>query len=91
MPYYRMASISCEVEWVAWLQLSFGAVVFKLLASNGALLVVVPAARLLVIQVSYQSGTFTHSPINDFAHSLSIIFFLGGIIIPLSVVLVVFF
>jgi len=39
----RMESLSCEVGWVAWLQLPYGAVVFNVLASNGTLLVVVPA------------------------------------------------
>jgi hypothetical protein len=38
-----MASTSCDGEWVAWLQLPCGAVVFNVLASNGALLVVLPA------------------------------------------------
>jgi hypothetical protein len=31
--------MSCEVVWLAWLQLPYGAVVFNVLASNGALLV----------------------------------------------------
>ncbi|MGK3762164.1 MAG: hypothetical protein ACI8RD_014482, partial [Bacillariaceae sp.] len=35
----RMASISCDAVWLAWLQLSCGAIVFNILASNGALLV----------------------------------------------------
>jgi hypothetical protein len=29
----------CDLVWLAWLQLPFGAVVFNVLASNGALLV----------------------------------------------------
>jgi hypothetical protein len=32
--------MSCEVVWLAWLQLPYRAVVFNVLASNGALLVV---------------------------------------------------
>jgi hypothetical protein len=32
--------MSCEIVWLAWLQLPYRAVVFNILASNGVLLVV---------------------------------------------------
>jgi hypothetical protein len=35
--------MSCEVIWLAWLQLPYGAVVLNVLASNVALLVALPA------------------------------------------------
>jgi hypothetical protein len=34
---------SCEVVWLAWLQLPYGAVVFNVLASNGAVLAALSA------------------------------------------------
>jgi hypothetical protein len=59
--------MSCEVVWLAWLQLPYRAVVFNILASNGVLIVVtasllLPASLLVLLLLPAPSASRILSP-----------------------------